>query len=267
MSSHESFQSEFCRRLDCPWHLSQLFDYLPDTYFYAKNLNEQFVMVNQALASMLGLEGPEEMIGKTDHDFSSCDLADQYVAEDQRVIRSGQPLINQAWLIPNHRGELRWYLSSKIPLLGDGGSVIGIAGAMRDVEKAGVLLAPYREMEELLRCVFTRYAEDLDVAQLARLAGLSVSQLDRRFKRLFQMTPREFVLRVRLNAACRMLASTEDSITDIALRTGFYDQSHFTKHFRRQIGVTPRSYRGKYGAPSRRSAELARLRPEIPFGQ
>lgn len=96
------------------------------------------------------------------------------------------------------------------------------------------------------------------MAQLARLAGLSVSQLDRRFKRLFQMTPREFVLRVRLNAACRMLASTEDSITDIALRTGFYDQSHFTKHFRRQIGVTPRSYRGKYGAPSRRSAELAR---------
>ncbi len=38
-------------------------------------------------------------------------------------------------------------LSSKIPLMGDGGQVIGIAGAMRDVEKAGLFLEPYREME------------------------------------------------------------------------------------------------------------------------
>ncbi len=98
--------------------------------------------------------------------------------------------------------------------------------------------------------MFTRYAEDLDIKHLARLARLSVSQLDRRFKRLFQMTPREFVLRVRLNAACRLLTSTEESLTEIALRTGFYDQSHFTKHFRRQIGMTPRRYRGKYSEPS-----------------
>ncbi len=249
MSSPESFQRDFCRRLDCPWHLSQLFDYLPDTYFYAKNTHGQFIMVNQALAQMLGLQHPEEMIGKTDHDFSPRELADQYVAEDQRVIHGGQPLANQAWLIPNHRGELRWHLSSKIPLMGDGGQVIGIAGAMRDVEKAGVFLEPYREMEALLRCVFTRYAEDLDIKYLARLARLSISQLDRRFKRLFQMTPREFILRVRLNAACRLLTSTEESLTEIALRTGFYDQSHFTKHFRRQIGMTPRHYRRKYSEP------------------
>ena len=92
----------------------------------------------------------------------------------------------------------------------------------------------------------TRYEEKIDFRHLARLVPLSISQFDRRFKRLFQLTPQQFLLRVRLNAACQMLASTDRSILQIALRTGFYDQSYFTKHFRRQMGMTPTAYRRKY---------------------
>ena len=87
MASLDIFQRRFIERLDRPWDLGLLFDYLPDTYFYAKNLRGQFVMVNQALATMFGACTPEEMVGQTDHDFSPHDLADQYVAEDRRVIR------------------------------------------------------------------------------------------------------------------------------------------------------------------------------------
>jgi AraC-like DNA-binding protein len=81
---------------------------------------------------------------------------------------------------------------------------------------------------------------------LARLVSLSISQLDRRFKQLFQLTPQQFLLRVRLNAACQLLTSTDQNILQIALSTGFYDQSYFTKHFRRQMGMTPSAYRRKY---------------------
>lgn len=186
------------------------------------------------------------MIAKTDHDFSPRDLADQYVAEDRRVMQTGRPVVNQAWLIPDDRDSLKWYLSSKIPLLGRSGKVIGIAGAMRDVEKASNLLAPYQEMERVLAYLFTRHAEKIDFRHLAQLASLSVSQLDRRFKRLFQLTPQQFLLRVRVNAACQMLVATDRSILQIALRAGFYDQSYFTKHFRRQMAVTPMAYRKKY---------------------
>ncbi len=241
-----AFQRQFFERLGNPWDLSQLFDYLPDTYFYAKNTRGQFVMVNRALAAMFGLAGPEEMIAKTDHDFSPRDLADQYVAEDRRVMQTAAPLVNQAWLIPDSRDSLKWYLSSKIPLFGRSGNVIGIAGAMRDVEKAGNVLAPYQEMEKVLAHLFTRHAEKIDFRHLARLVSLSVSQLDRRFKRLFQLTPQQFLLRVRVNAACQMLVATDRSILQVALRAGFYDQSYFTKHFRRQMGVTPLAYRKKY---------------------
>jgi PAS domain S-box-containing protein len=255
ISSAVSFRRRFFARLSNPWDLGLLFDYLPDTYFYAKNTQGQFVMVNRALANMLGAAGPEAMIGKTDHDFSPRDMADQYVAEDHRVMQTRKPATYQAWLIPDHRGALKWYLSSKIPLFGKGGKVIGIAGAMRDVEKASDLLAPYLEMDAVLMRLLTRYEEKIDFRQLARLVPLSISQLDRRFKRLFQVTPQQFLLRVRINAACQMLVSTDRSISQISLRVGFYDQSCFTKHFRRQMGKTPTAYRREY-----------RRAPSQPFG-
>ena len=75
---------------------------------------------------------------------------------------------------------------------------------------------------------------------------LSISQLDRRFKHFFQLTPQQFLLRVRINAACQLLASTDRGILEIALRVGSYDQSCFTKQFRRQTGLTPAAYRRKY---------------------
>ena len=246
MISTAAVRRHFFQRLGNPWDLSQLFDYLPDTYFYAKNRRGQFVMVNRALATLLGVKDPETMIGKTDHDFSPRDMADQYVAEDRRVIQTRRPVTYQAWLIPDHHGALKWYLSSKIPLFDKAGEVIGIAGAMRDVAKAGELLAPYREMEAVLTRLLTRYEEKIGFRQLARLVPLSMSQLDRRFKRLFQLTPQQFLLRVRMNAACQMLASTDLSISQIALRVGCYDQSCFTKQFRRQMDMTPTAYRRKY---------------------
>jgi PAS domain S-box-containing protein len=246
MVKPDVFRRSFFRQLADSWDLGLLFDYLPDTYFYAKNLRGQFVMVNRALALLMGVEVPEDMIGRTDHDFAPRDMADLYVAEDRRVIESRRPVTHQAWLIPDHRGALKWYLSSKIPLFNRSGKVIGIAGAMRDVEKASNLLAPYNELEAVLEHLLTHYAEKIDFRDLARLVSLSISQLDRRFKKLFQLTPQMFLMRVRLNAACQLLTSTDQSVLEIALSTGFYDQSYFTKHFRRQMGVTPTAYRRKY---------------------
>ena len=263
MKQTESLRRDFCRRLDCPWHLSQLFDYLPDTYFYAKNAEGRFVMVNEAMATMFGGRSAEEMVGKTDYDFSPRDLADQYVAEDRRVMEGGKPIVHQAWLVSDHRGEIKWYLSSKIPLFGDGGKVIGIAGAMRDIAKAGPFLKPYHEMEQVTAHVFAHYSEKIEVPGLARLVHLSQSQFDRRFKHLFQITPQQFLLRVRIHAACRLLVSTQESAAQIAQQTGFYDQSYFTKQFQRQTGLTPSAYRRKYRRDASSDGEKSAKSPAI----
>ncbi len=246
MMNTKAFQNRFLRRLDNQLHLRQLLDCLPEVFFWAKNRLSQFVMVNRALLNMSGLKHEEEMIGKTDYDFSARDLADQYVEEDRRVMRGGVPVVNQAWLVSDCNGELKWYICRKIPLFGDGGKVIGSAGVMRDYEKADTVLEPYREMEKVVKYVFAKYAEKIDVRRLAAMAHLSVSQFDRKFKQVFQMTPQQFILRVRINAACRALTSTDQTVAQIAHRTGFYDQSYFTKQFRRQTGATPVAYRNKY---------------------
>ena len=246
MSKPATVQRQFADQLECPCHLHQLFECLPDTYFYAKNAQGQFVMANQALAELLGLKSVDDLIGRTDHDLSPADLADQYVAEDQQVMRTGEPVINRSWLVADHRGVLKWYLSSKVPLFGEGRKAIGVAGAMRDIKEASALLEPFRELDDVVDHVVSRYAEPLDVGRLACMVGLSVSQFDRRFKRFLQMTPQEFILRVRVHAARRMLVATDKSVAEIALGTGFCDQSYFTKQFKRQTGMPPSHYRRAY---------------------
>jgi AraC-like DNA-binding protein len=84
------------------------------------------------------------------------------------------------------------------------------------------------------------------------MIGLSVSQFDRRFKKLYQMTPMQYVLRVRLNAASEAISTSDRSIAEIALACGFYDQSYFTKQFRRQFAETPSAYRERYRNEGRR---------------
>ena len=131
-------------------------------------------------------------------------------------------------------------------MFGNGRKGIGIAGAMRDIREASALLEPFRELDDVVDHVVSRYAEPLDVRRLARMVGLSVSQFDRRFKRFLQMTPQEFILRVRVHAARRMLVTTDKSVADVALDTGFCDQSYFTKQFKRQTGMPPSHYRRVY---------------------
>jgi len=242
----ERFQREFFARLDNRFHLDQLFDYLPEIYFYAKDVHSRFVKVNLAMVRMHGCRRECEMIGRDDHAFHTRDMAQRYIDEDRKVQSLGKPLPNQVWLVPNHDGVLKWYVSSKLPLFGDGGKVIGIAGVMRDFEKAGSILEPYQEMATVVEFVSEHFAERIEVAELASRMHLSVSQFDRKFKKLFQMTPQQYILRVRVNAATQMLISSDDPIASIADRCGFYDQSYFTKQFRKVMAMTPRQYRETY---------------------
>ncbi len=241
------FQREFFKKLTPPWQLGQLFEYLPNTYFSVKNPGGQYVLVNHAMARLRGATEPAELVGKTVYDFCPRDMADQFEDDDHRILVTGQPVRHQSWLSPDSRGKLRWYLTSKVPLLGDGGSVVGLAAVNVDVEKAGTLLAPYRQMERVLDHLFQHYNERIDFRRLAGLIPLSISQFDRRFKAIFQLAPQQFLLRVRLNAAREMLVSSDKSVSQIALRAGFCDQSYFTKQFCRQTGMTPLAYRRKYG--------------------
>ena len=87
-------------------------------------------------------------------------------------------------------------------------------------------------------CLESRYAENLTLEELARIANLSPFYLVRVFRKEVGLPPHAYQTRVRLNRATTLLAQGA-SIGEAALNCGFFDQSHFTNHFRKVFGYTP----------------------------
>ena len=71
------------------------------------------------------------------------------------------------------------------------------------------------------------------------------------FKKVFKTTPRSYLLKLRVQKACRELLAPHFSLTEIAIDLGFCDQSAFTAVFKKQTGVTPLKYREKYHRAAR----------------
>ena len=86
------------------------------------------------------------------------------------------------------------------------------------------------------------YGETVRMQALAKLAGLSLSQLERQFHRVFHLTPQQWLTRLRIEAAMELLRGG-DSIAAIGQACGFSDQSAFSRQFKISVGATPRDYR------------------------
>ncbi|MEI7908423.1 MAG: AraC family transcriptional regulator [Verrucomicrobiota bacterium] len=246
MDTHHQRALEFFRRVAEPDFFAQLFDHLPQVFLYVKDRQHRFVRVNSAMAQLCGCSSTGEVLGKSDHDFSPPALADQYVEEDRQVMRSKQPLVDQVWLVPDAAGIPCWYFSTKLPIPGRGGQIIGIAGVMRPHDQAGDAPGDYRRMSGVCDHVLAHYGEPVTVPELAAKANLSVSQLQREFRRLFHMSPANYIQHVRLTVARRELSLTCKPAGRIALDCGFYDQSHFTRTFRSATGMSPSAYRRRF---------------------
>jgi AraC family transcriptional regulator len=81
------------------------------------------------------------------------------------------------------------------------------------------------------------------MANLAAEAGVHPNYLAGVFRRYFGCTVGDYVRGQRVSLACRHLANTDAPLASVALMTGFADQSHFTRAFKRQVGLTPAAYR------------------------
>jgi len=244
----KKMKNEFLAQL-AQKEIVELYNFLPDVYFFMKNLKGQFVALNQAFLKHHGCDSEDEMIGKTDYDFHTPYQAERYIEEDHKVIESGSALPNQIWLVPDFKGTLKWFLSTKIPMFDLKRKVIGIAGVMRDYENVGAVLGQYQDMSEVIQFIMDHYREKIPVATLAKISHLSVSQFDRKFKQLFKCTPTTYITQIRINIACQDLVRTDDNLSLIAQRAGFYDHSYFIKQFKSIIGLTPKAYREKFNRP------------------
>lgn len=110
------------------------------------------------------------------------------------------------------------------------------------VEPTGQGLAPWQKLR-ITRFVENNLHEVIRTEDLAAIARLSVSHFSRAFRDSFQETPYAYVLSRRVARAKEMMATTEDSLAQIALSCGMADQAHFSRLFRRLAGETPSCWR------------------------
>jgi transcriptional regulator GlxA family with amidase domain len=83
----------------------------------------------------------------------------------------------------------------------------------------------------------------LNIAKLAKLTGMSVRQFERKFHKAYQVSPRGYLVRMRVAAATDLLRTTDLRPSEIAHQTGFYDASDFSRQFRRAMKVSPTEFR------------------------
>ena len=81
------------------------------------------------------------------------------------------------------------------------------------------------------------------IRELARLLGISASHFCRAFKCTFGVSPRDYMLRRRIEVAQALMLTTSEPLSSIALRCGMCDQPHFTRSFHRIVGETPYTWR------------------------
>jgi AraC family transcriptional regulator len=102
-------------------------------------------------------------------------------------------------------------------------------------------------LRQVLDYIRSNLSQDLSIADLAQVAGMSPYYLMRMFKKSMHVTPRQYIIQTRIDRAKELLRSRELSIADIALECGFTNQSHFTNVFRHITDTTPKTYQRDFG--------------------
>lgn len=247
------FQRRFFARMGGQQQFQQLFEHLPGVYFFVKDRHSRMVCASQPFWQHLGAASEAEIIGKTDHEFFPQHAADHFRRDDQWVMTTGRPLIGRVELWYNAQRVLDWFVTNKLPVRDVQGEIIGVMGIVRSYEGQRRSMQPMSQIDSTVDYIREHHRERLTVGQLAARAQLSPRQLHRKFRAVFGLSVREFLVKTRIQAASDALLHSDQSIAQIAGELGFCDQSAFTQSFRKHMGLTPRRFRLRYANAAHRS--------------
>ena len=185
--------------------LQTLFDQAPDVAFFVKDAQGRYVAVNESLVTRHGLKHKSDVLGKCPRDICPGDFGRLPSEQDARVLRTGRPLIGHLELQWYRPHDPVWCLTTKLPIHGADGEVLGLIGFSRDVrarierhEIPADFAAALDEFEQEL-------SEDVTSTSLAQRSKLSPQRLARLTKRVFGLTPSQLITKTRIATASRLL--------------------------------------------------------------
>ena len=198
----------------------------------------------QAEIELLSIYLPPTLLERTvlensDLDFSKIELIDRLAIRDPFLEQLAYAFKNE---VNNKTGD-RLYVESLQTML--------CAHLLRhhcsteivtDKVSGGLSSSKLRQAIDYIQSNLER---DLSLAQLAKVAHVSSHHFGKLFKQSMGITPHQYVLKYRIERAKTLLRERKLTLTEIALATGFCNQSHFTNAFRRYTTLTPRQYRDR----------------------
>ncbi|WP_228530001.1 AraC family transcriptional regulator [Diaphorobacter caeni] len=225
-----------------PSLMEELFDGLPDVLFYIKDVQGCYLWANKTLIARSHISNRSDIIGKTaDQLFPAA--GSSTMAQDMDVLQTGRPIREVLRLYRTTKGERFWCLSSKFPLLDESRRVVGLAGMSRDLPRPNERHRSYHRLAKFLEFIDLRIDQPVKIADAAKHASVSIDTLGRLVLDVFHVTPKQLLMKKRIDKACQLLDETSLSITDISGECGYSDHSAFTRQFRIATHITPAQYR------------------------
>lgn len=238
-------QQEFLISLGYPFGGEEAFDDIFDTVYFVKDGEGRYVFVNEALVKRCGLQNKSELLGKSVREVFSGSLGEEFERQDHEILAGGPSIRNQLELHLYPDDRQGWCLTWKKALRSMSGEIVGLSGISRDVDGVMSSAGDLESLAKVLDHIRENLDQPLRLTDLAKATGLSVYQITHRMESLLGLTPKQYVNRCRIDAACHALKTGTQSLTEIALACGFSDQSSFTRLFGHMVGTTPKVYRDR----------------------
>ena len=146
--------------------LRTLVDHLPDTHVFVKDTYGHFLTTNAAHLQTMGLTDLAQVVGKTDFDLFPPADAEQYFADEQAVLQSGEPLLNRIECVRDADGAERWYLTNKLPLHDTAGKLTGLVGMSLNITQRRLAEARQQAIAASLQAVVESADELLQIDDL-----------------------------------------------------------------------------------------------------
>ncbi len=245
MQTPASLRKSFFESLAGMLPVDRLFDGVPDIVFFVKDSRGRYMAVNDALAARCGLANKDQALGRTTEELFPPPFGHAFADQDREILNGGPPIRDHLELHLYPGGRSGWCLTYKEPVAGKNGSIAGICGISRDLHPPGAQNAHYAALSGVLKHIHRHFDEALRLPALAEMAGLSVYQFDQRIRSLFHLSAGQYLVKIRIDAACKKLTDTAEPIVRIALSCGYSDQSAFSRQFKQAVGISPLAYRRK----------------------
>jgi sigma-B regulation protein RsbU (phosphoserine phosphatase) len=150
---------------------SFLLDNTPDQVYF-KDLQGRFIRASGAVAKYMDVANPMDLIGKSDFDFWSEQTAKEAFDDEQRIIKTGQPMVGKIERLIHADGRVTWDYTTKLPLKDSKGQIIGICGINKD-------FTPIKKMEDALaeeRNRLSKTTEELEAKNALLEADLRMAR-------------------------------------------------------------------------------------------